>query len=191
MANPQVTTGKGNHGPNAINYNALFSLDFDAVTLTNNQTTGTVANIQPLGLAVKIFALSVVMTTVNGTAPVAVNICSGTGPQGGVGPTDPLGIGGVPPSASQVAQNGNILWASDQQLNGASAPVVNTCYVLYPVNGLWDIIWLDGTLLTLRVSTGAGASGGVLKAVAWAVCYDTNPSLPNQANPFVCSAAML
>lgn len=188
---PQVTVAKGDHGPGAINYNALFPLDFDLVTLSSNQTTGTVANAQPLGLSIKIFALSVVMSTVNGTAPVAVNICSGIGPQGGVAPTDPLLIGGVPPAVNQMAENGNILFAADQQLNGSSAPVVNTCYVLYPVNGLWDIIWPDGSLLTLRVSAGASAASGVLKAIAWGVAYDTNPTLPNQANPFAPSAAML
>lgn len=188
---PQVTVAKGDHGPGAINYNSLFALDFDAVTLASNQTTATVANVQPLGLSVKIFALSVVMTTVNGTAPVAVNLCSGVAAQGGVGPTDPLLIGGVPPTAAQMAQSGNILFATDQQLNGASAPVVNTCYVVYPINGLWDIIWPDASLLTLRVSAGAAAASGILKAIAWAVAYDTNPTLPNQANPFQPNATQL
>lgn len=191
MANPQVTNAKGNHGPNAINYNALSALDFDVVTLSSNQTTATVANIQPLGLAVKIFAVSAVMTTVNGTAPVAINICSGVAAEGGVAPTDPLTLGGVPPAPNQMAQNGQLLFTTDQQLNGSSAPVVNTPYVVYPTGGLWDIIWPDNSLLTLRVSAGAAAASGILKVIAWCVMYDTNPTLPNQANPFLCSQAML
>lgn len=196
---PQVINAKTTCGPNAIGYGTLDFESFNAVTLSSNQTTGTVAQIIVFPVAIKIIALSVVMTTVNGSAPVAVNLCSGTGPQGGLGPTDPLLLGpaqgnpqgGYPPLASQMMGNGNIYFAADQQLNGASAPVVNTPYTLYPTNDMWDAIWPANSLVTLRLSAGAGAASGVLQATIMLVPVDIHPYLPNAGNPFAPTAAIL
>lgn len=191
---PQVIKSKYARQQESISYGSLIPLDFDVVTLSSNQTTVTVANEQPVGIAMKVIMLSVVMPIVNGTAAVSVNLCAGTAAEGGIGPTDPLYInpgGGYPPLPTQMMQNGNILWAADQQLNGASAPVVSTVYNLYPVNDMWDAIWPNTLPITLRVAAGAAAANGTLKAVAYVQLVDIHPDMPNTFNPFVPSNAIL
>lgn len=187
----QVINAKTTVGPNAIGYGNLFALDFDTATLSSNQTTGTVAAVQPLLFAVKVIGLSVMMTTVNGTAPVAVNLCAGVAAQGGLGPTDPLYITGYPPTAAQMMGNGNILWATDQQLNGSSAPVANTVYRIYPVADMWDAIWNPTLPMTLRVSAGAAAANGLLKAIAYCVPVDIYPNQPAESGNFAPSATVI
>ena len=201
---PQVIKAKNAIAQEAVQYGPLIPFDFDLVTLASSQLTTTVANALPVGIAMKVIMLSVVMPVVNGTAPVAVNLCAGTAAEGGLGPTDPLFLepnngvpggavvqGGYPPLASQMMQNGNILWAADQQLNGASAPVANTVYNLYPVADMWDAIWPNTLPFTLRVSAGAAAANGTLKAIAYIALVDIHPDMPNAFNPFAPSAAIL
>ncbi len=187
----QVINAKGNNGPNAIQYGVLIPFDFDVVTLSSNQANTTVANAQPVGIAMKVIMFSVLMPVVNGSAGVSVNIVAGTGAETGLGPTDPLLTSGYPPTAAQMMANGNALWASDQALNGTSAPVANAVYNLYPVADAWDCIFPNTLPMTLRVVAGAGAASGTLKAVAYVVLVDIHPYQPNGANPFAPSATIL
>lgn len=202
---PQVIKAKNAIAQEAFQYGPLMPFDFDVITLVTNQLNSSIANAQPIGIAMKVIMLSVMMTTVNGSAPVSVNLTAGTAPETGLlGPTDPLFLepnngvpggavvqGGYPPLASQMMTNGSSLWTTDQPLNGASAPVANTIYNLYPVAGMWDAIWSNALPITLRVVTGAAASGGVLKAVAYVSLVDIHPNMPNAFNPFAPSNLML
>jgi hypothetical protein len=120
-----------------------------------------------------------------------VNICSGFVAEGGIGPVDPGPAQGYPPTAAQMAQPGNILFASDQQLNGSSAPVANTLYMIYVPAPYFDIIWPPNSAITLRVSSGASASGGVLYCSLIYKVYDIHPYQPNGGNPFVANATIL
>ena len=91
-----------------------------------------------------------------------------------------------------MMQNGNILLGQlISKLNGSSALVVNTVYNIYVVGGMWDAIWSNGLPITLRVSSGAAANAGVLKAVAYVSLVDIHPNMPNAFNPFAPSTAQL
>jgi len=187
---PQVIKAKNAIAQEAIQYGPLIPFDFSLITLTANQTTVTVAAQQSSLVAFKVMGLSIVMLTVAGSAAVAVNLCCGTAAEGGLGPTDPLFTTGYPPTAAQMMGNGNILWATDQQLNGTSAPVAGTVYNLYPVSDMWDAIWPNNLALTLRVSTGA-AQTGTLQATAFVSLVDIHPDMPNAFNPFAPTNAIL
>jgi hypothetical protein len=175
----------------ALVYDSLDYSTFPAVTLTSNQVTGTIAATIPCALATKIFGITAVLTTYNGSAPINLNICSGFAGEGGVGPIDPGPAQGYPPTAAQMAQPGNILFSSDVGINGTSAPVVNTVYTIYAVNGLWDIIWPPNSAITLRVSTGAAANASVLVVSLLYKVIDIHPYQPNGAIPFAPLATIL
>ena len=59
---PQVIKAKNAIAQEAFQYGPLIPFDFDLVTLSSDQTTGTVANLQPVGIAMKVIMLSVAMT---------------------------------------------------------------------------------------------------------------------------------
>lgn len=177
-----------NHTPDALVYDGIDNFSFPSATLVNSQANTAIAAALPLGLNLKIVAVSINFTTVAGAAAVSMNVVAGTVAETGLGPPDNSLTGTVPPT---VAPAGACLWATDQQVNGASAPVANTCYVLYPVSDGWDIIWGAGTLLTLRVVAGAAAAGTVMNVWLWGKEVDIHPALPNPSNPFAPTAAIL
>lgn len=79
----QVTTGK-KRSPESIGYNNLMALRFPTVALAASQAAATVQARIPLGLNVKIMAISYVMSgTVAGTADI--NVSQGAGSYEGVG----------------------------------------------------------------------------------------------------------
>lgn len=159
-------------------YDTASNFALPPATLSSNQSNTFVAAGLPLGLNVKILALSLFTPSNFGGNPISVNLCLDSAAENGMGTPDNSLLGVVPPA---VAQPGNCLWAVDQTLTLAQ----NACATLYPINDGWDIIWPAGHLLTLRVVTGAGALGTTLYAIAWGKIVDINPSAPNTFNTFI------
>lgn len=117
-----------------------------------------------------------------GVPPVSWN---NVGQPTGSNATYPAGGGGI---ATNVAQVGQALFAADVPFNVATFPSLttgtgtgNVSQILVPSNP--DAVYGNGSLLTLRATTGVGASITNLVIAAYLEPQPLSPSFPSPAEP--------
>lgn len=131
------------HGPGSVRFDIMNFLEFDPVTVTINQTSGTIQDSQPLPCQVKVIGLAAMYKSA-AAGTCSINVVAGTAAEGGVGTKDTLAVSGTQ------------MFSSDQAMTITN----NTPQLFIPT--VWDTIYPANLPLTLRiVSNGSGA--GVLK----------------------------
>ena len=167
-----ITTYNKNHEMRGVKYDVAATLGFGTITVAASQANTAIQAYVVLPFNYKIFGAYVVASS-GSSGVTAFNVVNGTGTENGVANTsDNSDSIGWPPTTVPA---GGALFTSDTAVTLAA----------YTPQGfsasVFDAVWAKGSVLTLRLVSGASIAGTIRVELAGKI-YDVLPTVPSEYN---------